>query len=186
MVVAVSVATDLLRGANDAGRLSDLRGYYQAEESDVSSCAGGLDDSLVALQAILTGGSSERATAESIALSGEQACTPALNTDLLDLAASAPPRSLAGYGVATAGDDLYLWAYPNAARAQTWVDRMLRDHASPASPAARTLYRELLALQRAGQQIERLFATAAAQLHGRLTSFKPSITLGPPASLKPS
>jgi hypothetical protein len=182
-IVAVSAATDLLHGASDAGRLSDLRSYYKAEETGVSSCAGGLNDSLVALQAVLAGASTERATAESLASLGAQACTPALNDVLFNMATSPPPRSLAGYGAATAGDDLYKWAYPDAAAAQTEVDRLLREHAALTAATAHTLYRELLALQRSGLQIQRLFETAAARLHSRLASFRPSIVLTPPASL---
>lgn len=185
VIVAVSVATDLVHGANDAGRLSDLRSYYKSEESGVSSCAGGLHDSLVALQAILSRVSSERTTAESVASLGAQACTPALNSVLFDMATSPPPRSLAGYGVATAADDLYTWAYPSAAAAQTEVGRMLHDRASQTDAAAPTLDRELIALGRAGQKIQGLFETAAARLHGRLTPFRPSLDLAPPASLKP-
>lgn len=185
LVVAVSVATDLVHRANSAGRLDDLRSFYVAEESGVASCAGGLHDSLVALQAILSGASRARATAEGIASLGAQACMPLTDEDLYDMATGAPPRSLASYGdVATAGDDVYTWAYPNAAAAQSDVARMLRDHASPTSATARTLYRELVALRRSGQQIQRLFNTAAARLHGRLKPFSPSIVLAPPASLR--
>jgi hypothetical protein len=185
-IVAVSVASDLLHSANDAGRLSDLRSYYKAEESGIASCAGGLHDSLVAAQAILAGTSSERATAENLATLGTQACTPALNDVLFDAVTSAPPRSLAGYGVAIAGEDLYEWAFPRATVAETDLYRVLRDHASRTSTAALTLDRELLALRRLGKQIQRLFNTAATRLHGQLAPFSPSIALAPPASLGPS
>ncbi len=182
-VVALSVVSDLLHHANDAGRLSDLRSYYKAEESGIASCAGGLHDALVAAQAILAGTSSQRATAENLATLGTQACTPALNDVLFDAVTSAPPRSLAGYGVTTAGDDLYAWAFPGATVAETHMYRVLRDHASPTSAAARTLDHELIALRTLGKQIQRLFNTAATRLHGQLAPFSPSIALAPPAAL---
>lgn len=187
VVIVGSVATDLVHRANGAGRLSDLRSYYQAEESGVGSCAGGLHDSLAALQAVLTGVSRARVAAAGIASLGAQACMPLTDEDLYDMETSAPPRSLANYvGVATAGDDVYTWAYPNAAGVQTEVVRVLRDHASPTSASARMLYRQLLALRRAGQQIQGLFNAAAVRLHGRLTPFSPSIVLAPPAALGPT
>lgn len=185
LVVSISAVTDLVQRASSAGRLSDLRSYYAAEEGGVASCAGGLRDSLVALQAVLSGDSSERGTAESIASLGAQACMPLTDEDLFDMDTSAPPRSLAGYGVATAGDDVYAWAYPGAAAAQTDLLRLLRDHGSSGGAAAQALDRRLVALRRSGQQIERLFDTAAARLHGHLERFRPSIALSPPAVLAP-
>jgi hypothetical protein len=185
-VVALSVASDLLHSANDAGRLSDLRSYYTAEESGIASCAGGVHDSLVALQAILAGTSSQRATAENLASLGTQACTPALNDVLFDAVTTAPPRSLAGYGMAQAAEDLYEWAFPRATVAETALYTLLRDRASRASTVALALDRDLLALRRLGEQIQRLFNTAAARLNGQLAPFSPSIALATPASLGPS
>ncbi|WP_249010755.1 hypothetical protein [Conexibacter sp. DBS9H8] len=185
VIVLGSVVTDLLHHANAPGRLSDLHRYYTAEETDLASCSGGLHDSLVALEAILNHSSRDRATAESVAAAGAQACSPALNETLYGMETTAPPRSLAGTAAAKAGSDLNAWAYPDASTAQADIGRLLRGPSARAGTLERQLDRELVSLKSFGERIQRLFATTAARLHGRLRPFRPSIVLAPPAGLDP-
>ncbi len=181
--VAVAVGTDITRPATNAGRLSDLQSFYQVEQTGISSCSGGLRDSLTALSAILTGTSTDRRTAESIAIAGAQACSPTSNGDLYDMATGVPPRTLSGFGLADANIQLYSWAFPGASKVQGEIDLFLVSGQGARSAAARRLRADLIALQRDGAHVQGLFDRAASRLGGVLTPLSPSISQPPPAVL---
>lgn len=183
LAVAVGAATDLVRPASQAGRLTDLRAYYLSLQAGLSSCTGGLHDALVALTAVLTGTSTDRATAEGIASAGEHACTPVSNGDLLDMATTAPPRSLVRFGVGAASERLYTWAFPQAALADSEIYRLLEHHQGPGSTAARQLEAQLSTMNTLASQVIASFNAAATRLHGTLPPFTPAVEVPPPAIL---
>lgn len=183
LAVAVGAATDLTRAASPSGRLVDLRAYYQSLQTGLSSCTGGLHDALAALTAVLSGASSDRATAEGIALAGEHACTPVSNGDLFDMATTSPPRSLTGYGVGRATDRLYTWAFPQAALADSEIYLLLEHHRGPGSTAARQLVAQLSSMNTLAGQVLASFDTAAARLHGTLPPFTPAVAVTAPGVL---
>jgi hypothetical protein len=183
LLLAAGLATDLVRPASSKGRLSDLRAYYVTMQTGISSCSGGLRDTLTALTAILDGSSTQRGTAESIAINGVEACSPVSNGDLFDMATTQPPRSLNGYGLAGATSALYQWAYPDASLAQSEIYRLLAGRQPPGSPAAQQVYRQIQLLDRLGRQIEASFYAAATRLNGSLGPLTPTIVPAPPAIL---
>ena len=183
LLLAAGLATDLVQPANAKGRMSDLRSYYLSMQTGIGSCSGGLRDTLTALVAILDGSSTQRATAESIAVNGAEACTPVSNGDLFDMATTQPPRSLNAYGVGNANTALYQWAYPGASLAQSEIYRLLARHEGPGSAAAVQVYRQLQLLDREGTPVEPSFYRAATKLGGTLSAISPTVVPSPPAIL---
>jgi hypothetical protein len=173
--VAIGVATDQTTSQTDAGRLTDLRNFYQAAQTGISSCSGGLHDTLVAFRAILDGSSIDRRTAENIAIAGSQACEPTSNGDLYDMVTTVPPRDLSGYGVATAATALYEWAFPLAARAQLEIQVAVEHHDGPGSPMWGRIQRDLAALRVDGQRVQLAFDQAASRLGATLAPLSPSV-----------
>ena len=185
VLVAVAVATDVVRPSTAAGRAVDLKTFIAAEQNGVSSCAGGLHDSLTALDALLTGASQDYSTGAAISTSGAQACSPTSNGDLFDMATSVPPRTLDGYGLADANIRLYSWAYPLAARVSGDITAMISHHAPLASSQGRSLVRDLAALRAQGQLVQGMFDAAAGRLNTPAIPFTPTIVPAIPASLAP-
>lgn len=183
-VIAIAVATDITSPASMSGRLSVLQSYYASEQVGISSCSGGLRDSITAMTAILTGTSRDRRTAESIAIAGEQACSPTADGDLYDMATAVPPRLLTGFHMSSANVQLYSWADPGALLAQQNIDRLLVNHQVAGSPAARALYKEIVALAADGARVQGLFNAAATRLQGELQPLYPPITPPGPAVLQ--
>lgn len=186
IAVAVGAATDLVRPASQAGRMTDLRSYYLSLQVGLSSCTGGLHDALAALGAVLGGTSTDRVTAEGIASAGERACTPASNGDLLDMATTAPPRSLARMGIGSATERLYTWAFPQAALADSEIFRLLERHQGPGSTAARQLVTQLSTMNTLAGHVLASLNAAATRLHGTLPPFTPAVEVAPPGILLPS
>lgn len=172
-----------MRPATNSGRLSDLRSFYVTAQTDISSCAVGLRDSLTALVAVVSGRTGERRTAEGIAVSGAQSCSPVSNGSLFDLATSTAPTSLQSYGAQNDAQALYNWAYPGAALAQGQIYRFLAHSDAPGDPAARALFAELSKLRASGVQVLDGFQLAARRLGASLPPLSPSITPTPPKIL---
>lgn len=183
ILVAAGLAVDLVRPATAAGRLSDLQGYYTSAQTDMASCSGGLRDSLTVLTAVLSGTSSDRKTAESVAVAGAQACSPASNGNFFDFATTAPPNSLSRYGVTQANKDLSAWAYPGAALAEAQIYRLIKSGQGPGSPKAVALYNELTKLSKDGARAQAAFDQAARRLGGGLAPLYPSVSPAVPKVL---
>ena len=177
--VAIAIATDQTSPQTNANRLTDLRNYYQVEQTGMSSCSGGLRDSLIAYRAILTGASTDRTTAESIAVAGSQACSPTSNGDLYDMATNNPPRDLLSLGVGGANAALYQWAFPTASRAQLEIQSLLENRQGPGSPMWRRLQRDLATLRTSGARIQATLDKAATRLGGSLAPLNPSVVNQP-------
>jgi hypothetical protein len=101
-----------------AQRAADLRGMVHDLNTDIESCAGGVNDSITALRAIESGGSHDVATAVKIANQAAENCSPANSMPMEDLVQYQAPESLASFHVQTAVNDLVTWAFPLAQRVQ--------------------------------------------------------------------
>ena len=108
-----------------AERAADLRGVVQDMHTDIESCAGGVSESLTALQAIQSGASRDVKTALSIANLGAENCSPANNMQMDDLVQYQVPESLASFHLDTTVNDLVTWGFPDAQRVQTDVVAVL-------------------------------------------------------------
>ncbi len=114
-------------------RASDLHGVVQEMNTDIESCAGGVSESLTALQEIQSGASHDVKTAVSIATIGAANCSPANSMPMDDLVQYQPPSSLASFHLDQTVNDLVTWGFPDAMRVQIDVATLLT--ASSASAA---------------------------------------------------
>jgi hypothetical protein len=108
-----------------AERAADLRGVVQDLNTDIESCAGGVSESLTALQDIQSGASHDVKTAVSIATLGAANCSPANNMQMDDLVQYQVPESLASFHLDTTVNDLVTWGFPDAQRVQADVAAVL-------------------------------------------------------------
>jgi hypothetical protein len=137
-VAAGAVLVALAHRPTTSQRAADLLGVRQTLNTDIESCAGGLRDSLTALQAIRAGTSRDLATAISIARDGATNCSPANNVQLDDLAQYQVPESLARFHLPAMVDDLLTWAFPWAQRVQADIAAVLSGSARQARATAST------------------------------------------------
>src|SRR5579859_4655475 len=78
-----------------AQRAADLRGMVHDLNTDIESCAGGVNDSIAALRAIQSGASHDVSTAVTIANTAAANCSPANSMPMEDLVQYQVPESLA-------------------------------------------------------------------------------------------
>ncbi len=146
-LLAGAVAVALVHHPTHAQRAADLRGFLQAMNSDIESCAGGVGESLTALHAIDSGSNHELATAINIAGTGASNCSPANNELIDDLEGYEVPESLASYHLQRAVAGLITWAAPCAEQVQTDVALVLEARNPQAkATATATLNRALARL----------------------------------------
>jgi hypothetical protein len=117
-------------------RASDLRGVVQEMNTDIESCAGGVSESLTALQEIQSGASHDVKTAVSIATIGAANCSPANSMPMDDLVQYQTPSSLASFHLDQTVNDLVTWGFPDAMRVQTDVATLLSASSQSAIQAA--------------------------------------------------
>jgi len=115
-----------------AERVADLRGVVNDLNTDIESCAGGVSESLTALQEIQSGASHDVKTALNIATFGAANCSPANNMQMDDLVQYQVPESLASFHLDATVNDLVTWGFPDAQQVQTDVAAVL----TAATPSA--------------------------------------------------
>jgi hypothetical protein len=119
-----------------AERAADLRGVVQELNTGIESCAGGVSESLTALQEIQSGASHDVKTAVSIATFGAENCSPANNMPMDDLVQYQVPESLASFHLDTTVNDVVTWGFPDAQRVQADVATLLMASTPAAIRAA--------------------------------------------------
>jgi len=124
LVVGMTLAA-LPHHPSTSERAADLRGVVQTMNADIESCAGGVSESLTALQEIQSGASHDTKTADNIAVTGAANCSPANSMPMDDLVQYQPPESLASFHLDTTVNDLVTWGFPDAQRVQTDVAALL-------------------------------------------------------------
>lgn len=97
VLVAGLVLAAISHRPSGAERAADLRGMVHDLSTDIESCAGGVTDSLSALQAIESGTSHDVGTALLIANTAVANCSPANNMQMDDLVQYQAPESLASF-----------------------------------------------------------------------------------------
>lgn len=148
-----------------AERAADLRGMVHDLNTDIESCAGGINDSMAALRAIQSGASHDVKTAVSIASTAAANCSPANSMPMEDLVQYQTPESLASFHVQTAVNDLVTWGFPLAQRVQLDTAAIVTAK-TPAAIAAgtRQLRRDQQALDAERAQIDQLINSASRSL----------------------
>jgi hypothetical protein len=117
-------------------RAADLRGAVQEMNADIESCAGGVSESLYALQQIQSGAAHDVNDAVTIATTGAANCSPANSMPMDDLVQYEPPGSLASFHLDVTVNDLVTWGFPDAQRVQADVAAVLTAATPPAVSAA--------------------------------------------------
>jgi hypothetical protein len=125
VLLAIAVAVALVHRPSRAQRASDLRGFLHDMTTSIQSCAGGVGESLTALQGIESGSSHQVADAISVATYGASNCSLANSQPIDDLTGYQVTESLARFRLARVVQGLVTWAHPDAVNVQTDVARVL-------------------------------------------------------------
>jgi hypothetical protein len=153
-----------------AERAADLRGMVQDLTTDIESCAGGVTDSLTALQAIQSGTSHDVGTAVLIANTAVANCSPANNMQMDDLVEYQAPESLASFHLDAAVNDLVTWGFPLAQRVQADVATIVAAKTpAEADAASAQLRRDQAALDAERGRIDKLITTASTALSAHVS-----------------
>jgi hypothetical protein len=141
VLLAIAVAVAIVHRPSQAQRAADLRGFLHDMTTGIQSCAGGVGESLTALQGIESGSSNQVADAISVATYGASNCSLANSTPIDDLAAYQVTESLASFHLAAVVQGLVTWAHPDAVNVQTDIARVLAGNQANAAlhQALRTL-----------------------------------------------
>jgi hypothetical protein len=116
----------LVHRPSPSERASDLRGFLSDMNTAIESCAGGVSESLTAMQGIESGVSDDVADGAKVATDGSTNCTLAYSMQLDDLTSYQVTESLAGYRLASVVQGLVIWADPDAVRVQTDIADVIR------------------------------------------------------------
>jgi hypothetical protein len=138
VLVAGGVLVGLSRTPSQGQRASDLRGFIGDMNYDIESCAGGVGESLTALQQVESGASRDVSTAIYIANTGAANCSPANNEQIDDLDNYQVTESLASFRLPRVVTGLVNWAAPDAENVQTDVAVVLQNLGHPQAKAADT------------------------------------------------
>lgn len=125
LVVGLAALADWPHQATSAGLREDYISYATQVGNDVHSCSTEVEQTLSAYNQIMAGVSTQRETAVGIASQTALDCTPLGNSQVQDLGAIQPPRSLARYGLDQATTDLYTWCFSDAVDVAQDVEHLL-------------------------------------------------------------
>jgi len=170
VLVAGLVLAAIPHHPSTSQRASDLRGAVQEFTADIESCAGGVSESLYALQQIQSGAAHDVKDAVTIATSGAANCSPANSMPMDDLVQYQPPSSLASFHLDVTANDLVTWGFPDAQRVQTDVATILTASTPSATSAATAqLHRDEQALNAERTTIDNMINTASKALSARVS-----------------
>ena len=169
MLAAAAVLVAIPHRPSAAQRAADLQGTVHDLTIDIESCAGGVTDSLTALQAIESGTSHDVKTAVTIANTATANCSPANNMQMEDLVQYQVPESLASYHLDAAVNDLVTWAFPLAQRVQSDVaGRVAATTPGEIETTSAQLRRDQQAMDAQRALIDQLFTSASTALSARV------------------
>ncbi len=148
-----------------AQRAADLRTMVHDLNTDIESCAGGVNDSIAALRGVQSGASKDVATAVKIADLAAANCSPANSMPMEDLVQYQVPDSLASFHLQVAVNDLVTWGFPLAQRVQTDVAAVVKaTTADAAGRASARLRKDQQALDAQRDRIYRAINAASTSL----------------------
>jgi hypothetical protein len=169
VLVAGLVLAAIPHRPSAAQRAADLRGTVHDLTIDIESCAGGVSDSLTALQAIESGTSDDVKTAVKIANTATANCAPGNNMQMEDLVQYQVPESLASFHLEAAVNDLVTWAFPLAQRVQDDVaTRVAATTPAQIEAASAQLLADQQAMDAQRARIDRAFTSASTALSARV------------------
>ena len=171
VVLAVAMALALVHRPSQAERASDLRGFLRDMSTAIESCAGGVSESLTAMQGIESGASDDGADAAKVATDGATNCTLAYSMQIDDLTSYQVTESLARFRLAAVVRGLVNWADPDAVHVQTDIANVINARTPQArSQATVTLHSALRVLdaQRAAVDTVMKHAITSTSAHAAL------------------
>jgi hypothetical protein len=146
VVLAIAVALALVHRPSQAERASDLRGFLQDMSTSIESCAGGVSESLTAMQGIESGASHDVADGAKVATDGATNCTLAYSMQIDDLTSYQVTQSLASFHLGSAVEGLVNWADPDAVNVQTDIANVIDARTPQARAQAQATLRGALAV----------------------------------------
>jgi hypothetical protein len=126
VLAAGVVLVSLSHRPSQAQRAGDLTAYFKDVNTGVESCAGGVGDSIAALDKVRAGDTADLSTAVGIITLGAQNCSPANNQPLADFTGYQVTESLARFPLDEADNAVVTWAFPDATSAQQDMLAVLR------------------------------------------------------------
>jgi len=155
---------------SQAERASDLRGFVSDMNADIESCAGGVSESLTALQGIENGSSNQVSDAIGVATYGASNCSPANSMEIDDLISYQVTESLSSFNLGRVVTGLVTWANPDAINVQNDVAGVLQAR-SPVAKAKATA-----TLQKALRTLNAQRATVDAIIRHASTSLSANVS----------
>ena len=144
VILAIAVAVALVHRPSQAERASDLRGFLQDMNTSIESCAGGVSESLTAMQGIESGASDDVADGAKVATDGATNCTLAYSMQIDDLTSYQVAQSLTSFHLDSAVQGLVTWADPDAVHVQTDIANVIRASTPPERAQAQARLRSAL------------------------------------------
>ncbi len=137
VVIVGAVLVSLVHKPSTAERASDMRGFLTSVNTDIESCAGGVKESLIALDDVQAGQNTPKdvSDAVSVAQQGVANCAPANNMQIDDLESYQVPESLDSYQLVGVVTGLVNWAAPDAQNVMNDVANVLQAK-TPAAKAS--------------------------------------------------
>lgn len=165
VLVVAGVLVALAHKPSQAQRASDLRGFLNDMNTDIESCAGGVGESLIALQGIENGSSDQASDAVGVATYGASNCSPANSMPIDDLIQYQVTESLASFNLGRVVTGLATWADPDAINVQTDVVHVLQAGTPGAKNSANAaLQRALRTLDAQRSAVDAIIEHASTSL----------------------
>jgi hypothetical protein len=144
VILAIAVAVALVHRPSPAERASDLRGFLQDMNNSIESCAGGVSESLTAMQGIESGASDDVADGAGVATDGATNCSLAYSMQIDDLTSYQVEQSLTSFHLDSVVRGLVTWADPDAVHVQTDIANVIRASTPPERAQAQATLRSAL------------------------------------------
>jgi len=160
---------------------SDFASYATQIRTDVQSCSLELGDALGAYNQIISGSSTDRATALGIAQAAALDCTPMGNSNVEDIGALQSPRSLSKYNLDASTQLFYAWCFPTAVEVANDVQALLGHPGDPVK--LKDIATQLTVLQRTAAQAQGSYdavtqALGMPRIDVGLENIRPGILVG--------
>ena len=165
VLLVIGLSVGLVHRPSSGQRAADLRGFLTDMTTDIESCAGGVGESLTALQGIESGSSHQVTDAIGVATDGATNCTLAYSMQIDDLSSYQVTESLASFHLAAVVEGLVNWADPDAVNVQTDVAHVLAARTPQAkSKANASLQAALRTMNAQGAAVDAVLQHAITSL----------------------
>ncbi|MBV9384530.1 MAG: hypothetical protein JOY82_19810 [Streptosporangiaceae bacterium] len=161
VLVAGIALVSLSHRPSHAEQAADLNGFMHDVNAGIESCAGGVRESMNALNTVESGDRARYGAAVGMLRYNAQNCSPANNQPLADFVEYQVPESLARFHLADCVNDIVTWAFPYAMQSQEDMLAVLTARGPAARATANaTLQAELRKLDRQRATIYSIMRTA--------------------------